>query len=139
MKTIMNEKNERITEIENENTELSIRLNNALETMKQDQSENEEQRKTILALENKISENTKKFNELWTQNIKDIKSNLFMSYLDLEETLKNNEKILNNAISREEHMQNKYCADINNAINLNKQLNSIINKKNLQVFNDLYR
>jgi hypothetical protein len=134
MKTMINEKNDKLTEIENENTELSIRLNNALETIKQDQIENEEQRKTILALENKINENTKKFNELWTQNIKDIKSKMLcLSILDLEETLKNNEKILNNAINREEHMQNKYCADINNAINLNKQLNSIINKKNLQV------
>jgi len=124
MKTMINEKNDKLTEIENENTELSIRLNNALETIKQDQIENEEQRKTILALENKINENTKKFNELWTQNIKDIKSKMLcLSILDLEETLKNNEKILNNAINREEHMQNKYCADINNAINLNKQLN----------------
>jgi hypothetical protein len=74
MKTMINEKNDKLTEIENENTELSIRLNNALETIKQDKFENEEQRKTILALENKISENTKKFNDLWTQNIKDIKS-----------------------------------------------------------------
>jgi hypothetical protein len=74
MKTMINEKNDKLTEIENENTELSIRLNNALETIKQDKFENEEQRKTILALEYKISENTKKFNDLWTQNIKDIKS-----------------------------------------------------------------
>ena len=40
---------------------------------------------------------------------------------------------MKSAISREEQMQNKYCNDINNAINLNKQLNTIINKKNQQV------
>ena len=57
----------------------------------------------------------------------------FFLFFDLQETLLNNDKILNNAVNREENMQNKYCNDINNAINLNKQLNQIINKKNIQV------
>jgi hypothetical protein len=78
MKMMIDEKNEKIREIENENTELSIRLKSALETLKQDKIENEDQRKTILALENKIKENTAKFNELWSQNVKDIKSNLIL-------------------------------------------------------------
>jgi len=74
MKQIIEEKDDKIRIIENENTELSIRLSNALETSRQEQIENEEHRKTILTLENKIKENTNKFNDLWAQNVKDIKS-----------------------------------------------------------------
>jgi len=44
--------------------------------------------------------------------------------------LKNNETLLTQAKKREEELQNKYCSDIQKAVSLNKQLNSIISKKN---------
>lgn len=49
---------------------------------------------------------------------------------DLQELLQRNESILAQTIKREEQLQHKYCVDIENAIKLNKQLNTIISKKN---------
>ena len=47
--------------------------------------------------------------------------------------LVNNESLLNEAKRREDDLKNKYCNDIQKAVSLNKQLNSIISKKNKSI------
>ncbi len=74
-------------------------------------------------LQRKTMNNNKKFYETWEQNVKDIKT--------LQDT--HNKNILEEALKREEYMQNKYMADMENAILLNKQLNTHVAKKNNQL------
>ena len=125
LKNIIDEKSEYLQGLEFDNSELNLHYKTLIEKSITSNSENEQYRQRIINLELKIQEDNNKFNELWEQNIKDIKN--------LQDTLTNNEKILGEALSREEKMQNKYCSDIENAIKLNKQLNVIVAKKNNQV------
>jgi hypothetical protein len=122
VKHIIKEKSEIIKTLElgnsNQNNELK-KLQSESDNLNQD---NEMLRKKIAVLESKIESDNLKFRELWNQNVKDIKK--------LQDTLHCNEALLEEAMRREEKLQHKYCLDIENAIKLNKQLNTIISKKN---------
>jgi hypothetical protein len=122
LNSFIKEKNELISKLESDNSnQLSShrKLQAESENLTQD---NYQLRKKIAVLESKIESDNLKFRELWNQNVKDIKN--------LQETLHNNEELLTEAMRREEQLQHKYCTDIENAIKLNKQLNTIVSKKN---------
>ena len=53
---------------------MNIRLKDSIDVLIQNKSESDDQRKMIIKLENKLKENSDKFNDLWSQNVKDIKS-----------------------------------------------------------------
>jgi len=125
LKNIIDEKSEYLRSLEYDNNEVNIHYKNLLEKNMKSNKENDNYRQIIINLELKIEDDNTKFNQLWEQNLQDIKN--------LQDTLTNNERILNEALVREESMQNKYCSDIENAITLNKQLNSIVARKNNQV------
>ena len=48
--------------------------------------------------------------------------------------MKNVQNQLNEALQREDLLQQKYCNEIQNSIQLNKNLNDIINRKNQEIY-----
>ena len=48
--------------------------------------------------------------------------------------MKNVQNKLNEALQREDLLQQKYCNEIQNSININKNLNDIINRKNQEIY-----
>jgi hypothetical protein len=119
---LLSEKQEFISKLENREIKNESDYYTLFNKSQSLYEENEGLRKNITILESKIENSKMKFKELWDRNVEDIKN--------LQETLKNNEKLLAETIKREEKLQHKYCIDIENAIKLNKQLNMIICKKN---------
>ena len=51
----------------------------------------------------------------------------------MKDTLKNNEHLLEASIQREEKLQNKYRSDIVTAVKLNRELNDLVSKKNIEI------
>ncbi len=125
IKNILIEKTDIIERMESDNIKLKKHYHDLLSNTKSVSKENETLKNTITTLETKIETDNVKFKELYTHNINDINI--------LQETLKRNEDLLSEAIKREEKLQHKYCIDIQNAIKLNKKMNTIIRDKNQAV------
>lgn len=120
-----------VNNLKNRETEKVYHRSNAL------LADNVQLKKIINQLEAKIEQDNFDFNNLFNQNVNDIKgrNNIFM--IDLTNTIRRNEDAMAQITDREEKLQHKYCVDIRNAIKLNKQLNEIIVTKNKQVHIDI--
>jgi hypothetical protein len=76
VKKILDEKSEMINKIELDNSELALHYENILGKNKNYIEENDSLRKKITNLEVYLEQNSRKFKELWNQNVSDIKSKI---------------------------------------------------------------
>jgi hypothetical protein len=132
IRSILEEKNYIIDNIEHDNRELKIYYDKMSVNTKVLNGENDTLKKRVVVLENKIQLDQEKFKELFEINLNDIKRKNH-TYIDLQDTLEKNEMLLKESIQREEKLQHKYCVDVSNAVKFNKQLNTIICNKNQNV------
>ena len=125
IKRILNEKTGIINKLEYDNNDLCYNYEQVIAKLQALTNENEILKQNLCEIKYNYSNEKKQYDEMLKQKIKDVHS--------LQARVKNNEDLLSEAIIREEKLQKKYCNDIQTAINLNKNLNDIINRKNQQI------
>lgn len=74
IRKMIEEKTELISKMEIDTRELHLRYENNISITTNISEENEQLRKKIINLENKIESDNKRFKELWSQNVSDIRS-----------------------------------------------------------------
>ena len=125
IKRMLNEKTGIINQLEYDNNDLCYNNEQLLAKLNSVTNENEILKQNLCEIKYNYNNEKKQYDEMLKQKIKDVHS--------LQARVRNNEDLLNEAIMREEKLQKKYCNDIQTAINLNKNLNDIINRKNQQI------
>ena len=126
IKKILNEKSIAINKLQYDNNDLIENYENLIKQIEYLKIENNNLKKRISEISSNYYNDKKAYSDV-------IRKNQF-EYQKMDSNMKNVQNQLNEALQREDLLQQKYCNEIQNSININKNLNDIINRKNQEIY-----
>ena len=126
IKKILNEKSIAINKLQYDNNDLIKNYQNLLSQIQMLSNENEQLKRRINEINTNYISEKKAYNDALRRNKYDIQK--------MDDNMKNVQNQLHEALQREDLLQQKYCNEIQNSIQLNKNLNEIINRKNQEIY-----